>query len=370
MLKLQNDFQSAVDSGLVSCRKHPTDNLWILNYTPECQFSKSWNDTTLQCRGLIINAEGQVIARPFRKFFNLSEHDNPDFPRVPYGTSFKAYEKMDGSLGIAYYGEGGWEISTRGSFESEQAEFATRLLTQKYSSAMPLMKPELTYLFEIIYPENRIVVDYGDAQELVLLGVIRTCDGVELPLEDFAQLPFRQPQTFDVSNIESLPQDTQNFEGYVIRFENGLRVKVKLDNYVRLHKLMTGVTPNRIWEMLASGQDVESAISELPDEFHQEIMNEVEIMREYHASMLNLHVAMLEYLDIQEKTRKEQAQLILETCKRSQSESFVADLIVPLNTSLMFTLLDRKLDQAKGIAWKLAKPKDGNKLICKADLTG
>lgn len=366
MLKLQNDFQSAVDSGLVSCRKHPTDNLWILNYTPECQFSKSWNDTTLQCRGLIVNAEGQVIARPFRKFFNLSEHDNPEFPSVPYGTPFKAYEKMDGSLGIAYYGQGGWAIATRGSFESEQAEFATRLL-QKYSSALSLMNPELTYLFEIIYPENRIVVDYGGWQALVLLGVIRTSDGVELPLEDFAHLPFPQPKLFYVSNIDLLPRDTQNFEGYVIRFDNGLRVKVKLDDYVRLHKLMTGITPNRIWEMLAAEQNVEDFVKDLPDEMYDEVMDVVNDLRAEHVSLLSFHSVFLVSQNLEGMTRKEQALRIIDACKRAQS---MGDLLVSLNTSLMFALLDCKFDLAKEMAWKLVKPKDGNKIICKADLAG
>jgi len=370
MPNLSPECQAAVDAGLVSCRKHPTDDLWILNYTPECQFSKSWNNVTLQCRGLIVNAEGSVVARPFRKFFNLSEHDNPEFSQVPYGSKFKAYEKMDGSLGIAYVSSRGWEISTRGSFESEQAAFATSLLHTKYSHIVPNLNPNWTYLFEIIYRENRIVVDYGDSEELVLLGVIHTSDGAELPLGDFAHLPFRQPQVFEVSDIASLPRDTQNFEGYVVRFENGLRVKVKLDDYVRLHKLMTGITANRLWEMLASGQDVEAAIKELPDEMYDEVMEQVELLREHHISWLNLHVAVLASQEIFKLSRKEQALRILEVCERSKSLPIVDDMMINLDSSLMFLLLDKKLDRATKKAWDRVKPADGNKLICKADLTG
>ena len=370
MPNLAPQFQAAVDEGLVSCRKHPVDDLWILNYTPECQFSRIWTDVTLQCRGLIVDAEGKVVARPFKKFFNLSEHDNPDFPRVPFGSPFKAYEKMDGSLGIAYISSGGWEIATRGSFESEQADFATSLLSQQYGDAIPLMSTENTYLFEIIYPSNRIVVDYGQARELVLLGVIRTADGVELPLEDFRHLPFRQPKVFEVSDIESLPRDTQNFEGYVVRFDNGLRVKVKLDDYVRLHKLMTGITPNRLWELLAAGHDVEAVVKELPDEMYDEVMEEVERIRDHHSSFLNLHVVVMASLDLQDLTRKEQALRIIDVCNRSRTSPVVGDMIIPLNSALMFLLLDRQLDFAKEKAWNLVKPVNGNKLICKADLQG
>ena len=371
MPNLPQDFQAAIDAGLVSCRKHPVDDLWILNYTPECQFSKSWNKTTLQCRGLIVNGQGSVVARPFQKFFNLSEHDDPNLPQVPYGSPFVAYEKMDGSLGIAYCSSRGWEISTRGSFESEQAAFATNLLHTKYANVVPNLNPNWTYLFEIIYPENRIVVDYGKSEELVLLGVVMTGTGHEIPLQPlFTDLGFRLPQQFQVSDLESLPRDTQNFEGYVVRFDNGLRVKVKLDDYVRLHKLMTGITANRIWEILAAGQDVEAVIRELPDEMYDEVMEVTDRIREHHASLFNLHVVVLKMQDIENLSRKEQAARILEVCERSRSIPLVDDIMVNLNSSLMFLILDGKVDFAKEKAWNLVKPVNGHKVICKADLEG
>ncbi len=148
MPNLSHEFQEAVDAGLVSCRKHSIDDLWILNYTPECQFSKSWNRTTLQCRGLIVDANGNVVARPFGKFFNLSEHDNPELPKVPYGSPFTAYEKMDGSLGIIFHYNNKWQIATRGSFESEQAKEGQKILDSMDTSNMD---KSLTYLVEIIY---------------------------------------------------------------------------------------------------------------------------------------------------------------------------------------------------------------------------
>lgn len=368
MLKLPKEFQDAVDAKLVSCRKHPTDDLWILNYTPECQFSKSWNEITLQCRGLIVNANGKVVARPFKKFFNLSEHDNPNMEKVPFGSPFKAYEKVDGSMGIAYASSGGWEIATRGSFESDQANFASALLySPKYSGCLPYMQRDLAYLFEIVYPQNRIVCDYGKTQELVLLGVIRTADGEEIPLEKFKHLPFRQPQIFEVSDIESLPRDTQNFEGYVIRFDNGLRVKVKLDDYVRLHKLMTGITANRLWEMLKSGQDIDAAIKELPDEMYDEVIDTVNEIRNEHVAFIDMHIMTLELLDVQNLSRKEQASIIIQKCKAGLE---VDGLVVSLNAGVMFMLLDGQKEKVKAECWKFVKPKDGNKLICKADLAG
>ena len=368
---LTKDFQDALDAGLLSCRKHPTLDLWILNYTPEAQFSRTWTPVTVQCRGLVVDANGLVVARPFKKFFNLSEHDNPDFERVPIGTTFKAYEKMDGSLGISYMTQAGIAIATRGSFESEQSIKATEMLRTKYADDVKNMDSALTYLFEIIYPQNRIVIDYGSAEELVLLGVIHTTSGLEMPLDQHKHLSFRQPKVFDAKSIDDLPQDTENFEGYVIQFANGLRVKVKLDEYVRMHKLMTGITPNRLWEMLAAGDDVETAIKELPDEMYDEVMEEVDHQRAHHSSLLNLHVVLLESLELQDKSRKEQAQAILALCKRSQNEVIekLIGMIVPLNSGIFFLLLDGQKELASKKTWSLIKPKDNN-VICKADLQG
>lgn len=55
------------------------------------------------------------------------------------------------SLGILFNYNNEWIISTRGSFESEQAIHATEILNTKYKDVIPNLNKELTYLFEIIY---------------------------------------------------------------------------------------------------------------------------------------------------------------------------------------------------------------------------
>ena len=361
---LQAEFQKAIDEGLVSCRKHPTEDLWILNYTPACQYSKSWNDVTCQCRGLVVNVDGEVVARPFRKFFNLSEHENPPLPKVPVGEHFVVHEKLDGSLGILYWTPHGPQITTRGSFESEQAKKASEMLCNKYRETIPFLQRDLTYLFEIICAESRVVVNYGGNEELVLLGVIVTATGEEIPLEKFRRLPFRQPQIFDVTVLDELPSDTANFEGYVVKFDSGLRVKVKLDDYVRLHKLTTGITPTRIWEMLAAGQDVSTTVAELPDEMHDEVTEVADDIRAAYSSLLTLHHLVLQGLQLDNLTRKEQASKIISVCR----DGYKFDgMVVPMNSAVMFLLLDRQKEYAAQKAWTLVKPQDGNRLICKVD---
>ena len=147
---------------------HPTLPLSIWNYTPEVQYREIWDDITLQSRGLVTDNEGNVVARPFKKFFNIEEgKHNPT-------EEFEVFEKMDGSLGVLFNYKDEWILATRGSFTSEQSKKGYELL-KKY----PIEKLDKnnTYMFEILFTENRIVVDYGDYEGLVLLGAFMPSGG-------------------------------------------------------------------------------------------------------------------------------------------------------------------------------------------------
>ena len=60
-------------NGLLHRQLHPTLPLTIWNYSPKVQYEKLWDEITTQCRGLVTDSEGNVVARPFRKFFNYEE---------------------------------------------------------------------------------------------------------------------------------------------------------------------------------------------------------------------------------------------------------------------------------------------------------
>ena len=57
-----------------------------------------------------------------------------------------------------------------------------------------------------------------------------------------------------------------NFEGFVIKYSNGFRVKVKTEEYVHLHRIVFGLSSYRIWDALREGK-VQSLLSDLPEEF-------------------------------------------------------------------------------------------------------
>jgi RNA ligase len=258
-------LQTLVDAGYLTARPHPTADLVIWNYTPKCQFERYWTPETLMCRGLITTSTGGIVARPFPKFFNLSEHQE-DLPLEP----FTVTTKMDGSLGILYFVDGSPQIATRGSFTSEQAIRATAML-ERYRAFE--FVPYYTYLFEIIYKQNRIVCDYGDMEDIILLAVINTKTGREYDIHDDVwcdMWPFPVVKRYDgIKDIEQLRAiQEENAEGFVIRFESGLRLKLKFAEYTRLHRLITQVNARVIWDLLRNNQPFDELLERVPDEFY------------------------------------------------------------------------------------------------------
>ena len=161
-----------IDEGYITCRNHPTCGYVIYNYTARTQYEQYWTEQTKLCRGLILDKDGAVIARPLEKFFNIGEYNqHTHLGKLPNYTYFDVFEKMDGSLGILYTRpDGKVGLATRGSFESPQALKGQEILNKKYPNIV--MNPKYTYLLEIVYPENRIVVDYEGQEDLVLLSII------------------------------------------------------------------------------------------------------------------------------------------------------------------------------------------------------
>lgn len=263
------EMAAMIEGGFLRSQTSDDGRYRILNYTDHAQFDGVWNATTLTCRGLIVDDEtGDIAARPFPKFFNLDEHARESVPDLQSDGPVHVTDKLDGSLGILYRHGGEPRIATRGSFNSDQAVHASAVWNERHASPKPDW--DVTYLFEIIYPKNRIVVDYGDRDELVLLGANVIETGQFIPPEKLGwngavaeTFPYRT-----LTEAIAAP-DRPGREGLVVHFEwSGQRVKIKQEDYVLLHRLITGLTERTVWELVASGTPLAEILLPLPEEFH------------------------------------------------------------------------------------------------------
>jgi RNA ligase len=259
------------EDGLLYKQVHPSLPLTIWNYTEKVQYENLWDEVTLMCRGLVTDNEGDIVATPFQKFFNIEEG------KFEPTEKFEVYEKMDGSLGIVFWYRGQWVVATRGSFTSDQANKAREIL-RKYNT--DIMFRHLTFCFEIIYKENRIVLDYGDDEKLVLLGTFDK-NGKETDSEIWSQWGFDVVKKYDgINDYKQLKEMVKNDqEGFVVKFSNGDRIKVKGVEYLRLHKIMTNVTTTGVWEYLKNGEDVMELLKDVPDEFYKKIETYIKDLR-------------------------------------------------------------------------------------------
>lgn len=103
-----------------------------------------------------------------QKFFNYGEKQHKALDSDP----FTVLEKLDGSLGIWFCYNKSWMMATRGSFISEQARVGQDMAYEY--GLQTKCDPSKTYCFEILYPQNKLVVDYKGRRELVLLAIIDT----------------------------------------------------------------------------------------------------------------------------------------------------------------------------------------------------
>jgi RNA ligase len=263
-----NDIMDAVNTGRVYRGVHPVYPYSIFKYSQQTVFQQDWDDVSLACRGLIVNHDtGALVSRPFKKFFNFNE---PSVPAELLKGDYVVYDKLDGSLGVSFLSpDGVMQVSTMGSFVSSQALFASSLYENKYANTWE-PNPDVTYLWEIIYPENRVVVNYNGLTDIVLLGGVDVVSGASIPVSQLTEWTGPTVDSFPNMPLQAMStMERPNREGFVVHFtETDTRVKFKHEEYVKFHRLVSGLNEYKVWDVLKTGGvEAEKFVSELPEEF-------------------------------------------------------------------------------------------------------
>ena len=326
----------------------PCGKLILFNYTDLCTYERAWDEVTLNARGTVYEiATGDIIARAFPKFFNYGELSEEKQEEVQNSKDFESFEKMDGSLGIVYYYDGSWRVNTRGSFTSDQAVKAKQMID--ILIGLESLNIYTTYLVEIIYPGNRIIVDYGDSEKLVLLAAYKRGSHIDVNVADLFKVFTKSPRS-NFDSIEKLQEHLATLdhteEGYVVRLGSGERVKFKSRAYLDVARIMNNMTPLAFWKTMKNGKVNSDYLEHLPEEFRLEsehivtvievtyLLKEMELRNEYweHISNSNHY--------------KPERKLIGLKCKEKG-----------LQTGAMFAILDNKDEVLEKIIMKEIRPK-------------
>lgn len=216
---MDSKFSKHIDLG-IKVTKHPEFDLYLLNYGPEAPKD---HPLVVACRGTVIDANGVVHCRPFKRFFNWGEVEHRK--DIENATCF---EKLDGSLINVWVNpfNGETMFTTRGSFEAETS-WGNKFRDVARSLYTGSVEPGYTECYEFTSPENRVFTPYSD-WKLTALAKFKN-DGTEvLGFSQAKQYRFDTKEGIDRALAE-LPETD---EGYVLLWDDGTRVKVKNPAYV------------------------------------------------------------------------------------------------------------------------------------------
>jgi len=277
-----------VAEGVLRCAD--LDDLRIYNYTNHC---KQWDETTINSRGIIFNRQtGEVVAQTFPKFFNMNERTDTQERNLPWHDGFRIFKKEDGWFGSLYRHAGQHKVASRGSFTSPGAIWASKFLDDNYD--LDGFPDEVTLVFELICPITKIVVDYGDREDLVLLSAYNRHTGKEYRWCEVASFAsdygFTLVKSYDQNwlgacrgSLKTIPGNEQ--EGFVIRFTNGFRVKIKSEDYFRRHHLLSNLTPLVMWNNMVDGEVTKDVWSQVDIEYHDLLNSIVEVLEKQYQTL-------------------------------------------------------------------------------------
>lgn len=250
----------------------------LLKYNQVEPKSDMSNMMVQECRGLILKDENghyKIASMRFNKFFNYGQEEAATlkFPCI-------ASEKIDGSLiGVWYDDDSGWHVSTSGNIDAEDASMLNVNGLSNFRDLFDMawknnyfnnMDKNLTYMFELVSPYNKLVVPYQETK-LYLLAIRNNTTLEEFKMEDVVSCGKRTfdddilyPKYFvcnDISEVkqkaDALKDDSENWEGFVLCDDNFERIKLKSPLYTNLF-FMRGdglFGDKKILEIILSQQD-------------------------------------------------------------------------------------------------------------------
>lgn len=237
------------------------------------------NPIVREARGIIFNKTNwsHPVCWAFNKFGNYGESYASE---IDWSTAFVS-EKVDGSLVKVWWGNGYWRVSTNGTIDAFKAElgdvrapnFGDYFLTtldnyyDRFDDFFRSLNNNLTYIFELVGPYNRVVVPY-DEPAIYFLGARNNYTGEEFNCSKqvagaLGMGRFKLPAQYSLSSaddcIKAAELKSWDDEGFVVCDAQFNRVKIKSPAYVMAHYARNNNVINRkhLIQIILSGETEE-----------------------------------------------------------------------------------------------------------------
>jgi RNA ligase len=329
----------------------------VLNYTPKA-VTTEWGKTLRRCRGLVYSDDLEIQSHGFEKFFNWGD---PKSGPLPEGTP-RVFEKSDGSYLSVFWYKNELVVNTRGSFESDQAKWANDWIRSHFTKKIcSYSERELSFIFEVIIPEDRKVVDY-DYSGLVLLGAVDR-DGKEYSPECAEHYvstwlkDYKVVKEYAYEDLETLQaKNIPNEEGYVCTWYQpegpAFRVKLKFEEYKKLHKLIFNTNSWSIWELTKEGKCVTLILEGATEEIKSWANKLAKDIKQDHDAMKTAYTRAFRSIN----TLVNGACFGLDVSEKERRKTFAFYAKLYAHPELLFTLMDGRMDKFDSQVWELCKP--------------
>ena len=267
-----------------------------------------------EARGIIFDTEtGDIIRRPLFKFFNINEREETQLHNLDFSKEHWVDIKLDGSMIAVFAHEGNLVWGTKmvaPDFHDMVEKFVESSDVDYAGFCWKLINDGYTPIFEWMHPQKRIVIDYGKEPALTLLAIRNMVTG------EFASLNIPSVTKFNIPVVDQHSKvtdpkafmdyvhDLKNAEGFVIRWADGYRVKIKAHEYIQIHKAKEAILQDRNIVEIILNEKLDDVKAHLPAEdrdrltqFESNINNDI-------ARRVRLIMTKLNYLRDKEVDRK------------------------------------------------------------------
>ena len=250
-----------------------------------------------ECRGIIFDSKtGDIIRRPFHKFFNVNEREETQDHAVDLSRPHAILEKLDGSMIAPFIVDGQmiWGTKMGATDVAKPVEEFVARNPEYVRFAEEAIANDWTPIFEWCSRKQRIVLDYFDDQ-LVLTGLRYMNTGVYALHGNLEAIGLAyaipvvrafEPQT-DMKAFLEYVRDLEDLEGFVVRFDDGHMLKLKCHWYLQIHKAKEAILQDRNIVELILEENLDDVKAHLPIEDRDRLTQ--------FESQFNTHIGLMQY---------------------------------------------------------------------------
>jgi hypothetical protein len=148
--------------------KSAGDDIYVLKYKKAVFYDNLWNDFLEECRGTIVDADFNVVSRPFTKIYNYGVEAKA--PVLSEDTIVECFRKVNGFMVAVTWYNGKLLVSTTGSTANDYVDMANSFIDRRRETFERYVSnfPTLTFMFECVHENDPHII--VEKPGLYLLG--------------------------------------------------------------------------------------------------------------------------------------------------------------------------------------------------------